>query len=466
MRAYVKRFVEWGENTYYERQVIDEWRESTLQRGESSENINSEINQIPNGNSTNTSNITTAIDSNTNHCTHRRRRRRRSTATPTLSTLPPPPSLESNSIFDPIPPDVRQWHEDRIARNMITYVMYYHDESVVHKNEYRKKGWQSEEVKGLYPKSEGLGYNISDFMCAPFGYLRHNGRNVRVIHPIGGDSKKGQFWWDSEHFVAQCVAASQMHVDVWRLHTDRRKRLLRAVFPFDNAPCHRKRAEDALNVSKMNVNPGGQQPNNMRNGYWYDEFGTKQVQVMYFVTEKGNVGKGLLQVLNERRLVSFRKKLQIESFNYIDDGEVKTVQKGHTMNKELMQRLLEQQEDFVEDAKDCLVIHALKEHNRYNIDDFLPRFHCELNPKENVWRGMKQDFRLKQDFSRKTDMVMAIKIDQSMESISLHNMRRYIRTAMLFALEYHVGGGSAEVKRAVKDLKKSRKSHRGPSAVF
>ena len=40
-----------------------------------------------------------------------------------------------------------------------------------------------------------------------------------------------------------------------------------ALFLFDNAPSHRKMADDALNVDKMNVGPGRKQPN-MRDAIW------------------------------------------------------------------------------------------------------------------------------------------------------------------------------------------------------
>jgi len=33
-----------------------------------------------------------------------------------------------------------------------------------------------------------------------------------------------------------------------------------AIFLFDNAPSHKKVPEDALNVERMNVWPGGKQP--------------------------------------------------------------------------------------------------------------------------------------------------------------------------------------------------------------
>ena len=468
MREYVRTVLEWRENTYYECDVMNEWKDDAKQRGNIVSNIIGEL-PSPNVSDDDIHDVDECTTSNSSSSTTNNSDCDLSTA-----TLPPPPSLEAVpyvppnepiSILDPVAPAVREWYEERISQNKTSFVFYYHDESVLHKNEYRKRGWQSDEVKALYPKSEGLGFNISDFICAAFGYLRWNGRNIRVIHPIGGDASKGQFWWESSRFLDQMEAASQMHLDIWRLNTERRRRLVRAVWNIDNAPCHRKRADDALNVSKMNVGPGGKQPNNMRNGYWYDEFGVKMVQYMFLETANGNVGKGLLRVLWERGLVSMRKVLLVD-FQYVQDGEIVTMRRGQTLKKEHMQRLLEQQQDFVEDAKDCLVIQRMRNHNRYNITKFFPRYYCELNPKENVWRNTKQNYRMNQDFTRKTSLVMAMKIHQSMDQISLYNIRRFIRTAIFFSMEYHQGNGSDAVKQVVKELRKRRKSHLGASVVL
>ena len=39
------------------------------------------------------------------------------------------------------------------------------------------------------------------------------------------------------------------------------------IWVFDQSSCHKAMAEDALDASKMNVKPGGQQPK-MRNTVW------------------------------------------------------------------------------------------------------------------------------------------------------------------------------------------------------
>src|SRR4051812_48781162 len=67
----------------------------------------------------------------------------------------------------------------------------------------------------------------------------------------------------------------------------------RLVFLLDNSPNHKKFSDDALNVTKMNVKPGGKQPK-MHNTHWGPN---KTFQSM--VDDKGKP-KGLKKVLEER----------------------------------------------------------------------------------------------------------------------------------------------------------------------
>ena len=65
------------------------------------------------------------------------------------------------------------------------------------------------------------------------------------------------------------------------------------VFMFDNAPCHRKVSDDALNAEKMNVKPGGKQP------IMRDTELNGQVQKMMLLD---GTPKGLKLVLQEREI--------------------------------------------------------------------------------------------------------------------------------------------------------------------
>ncbi len=63
------------------------------------------------------------------------------------------------------------------------------------------------------------------------------------------------------------------------------------MFIFDNAPTHKKKADDALNVDRMNVRDGGKQP------FMHDTVYNGTVQQM---TTAEGLQKGLKTVLQER----------------------------------------------------------------------------------------------------------------------------------------------------------------------
>ena len=63
------------------------------------------------------------------------------------------------------------------------------------------------------------------------------------------------------------------------------------------------------------------------------------------------------------------------------------------LKKDELQDILSKQPDFMEDSKNCLVKDLLTNDNPHCIVEFLPKFHCELNPAENVWMNFKNNFR-------------------------------------------------------------------------
>lgn len=65
----------------------------------------------------------------------------------------------------------------------------------------------------------------------------------------------------------------------------------KGIFLFDNAPSHRKVADDALNVDKMNVSPGRKQPK-LRDTEW-------EGCVQRMVDHHG-ISKGMKIILEER----------------------------------------------------------------------------------------------------------------------------------------------------------------------
>ena len=113
-------------------------------------------------------------------------------------------------------------------------------------------------------------------------------------------------------------------------------------------------AEDALDASKMNVNPGGKQ-RVMRDDVW-----DRKPQNMNYAL---GVQKGMRVVLEERGVNT------------------------HGMNADWMHEVLSNHADFrIEKSR---IEHFLME-DKEPIVYILPKFHCELNPIERVWAQTKR----------------------------------------------------------------------------
>ena len=176
-------------------------------------------------------------------------------------------------------------------------VVIFHDESTFHANEDQKSMWGVKGEHMLRPKSKGAGYMVSDFVDEHNGYLaltdeefdRASQTNPGIEKKardllLYGESKEG--YWTGEKFMKQmrkAVAIAKIKYPMeegWKV-----------VWVFDQSSCHKAMAADALDVAKMNVNPGGKQ-SKMRDTVW-----AGKPQKLCF-----NLGvpKGMKQVLKER----------------------------------------------------------------------------------------------------------------------------------------------------------------------
>ena len=117
--------------------------------------------------------------------------------------------------------------------------------------------------------------------------------------------------------------------------------------------CHTAKAQDTLETSKMNVNPGGKQKV-MRDTVW-----AGKVQKMNYAL---GISKGMRVVLEERGV------------------------RTQTLNADQMRTILSQREDSKNEKS--LVEHFLESRGHTAI--FLPKFHPELNPIERVWAQSKR----------------------------------------------------------------------------
>ena len=155
-------------------------------------------------------------------------------------------------------------------------VIFFHDETTFQANEDQSTFWGSKGTVVMKPKNKGAGIMVSDFIDERNGYLcltqeeyvraREADSTIQMQARClfeYGEAKEG--YWTCEKFIQQMRKAIKIaefkypKSEGWR-----------HVWIFDHSSCHAAMADDSLDVSKMNVNPGGKQ-RVMRDGYWNGE---------------------------------------------------------------------------------------------------------------------------------------------------------------------------------------------------
>lgn len=175
-------------------------------------------------------------------------------------------------------------------------MLFTHDESTFNANDGIRSAWLLKGHQILRPKARGKGImasdintqvgrlvvpaHISDAEMAAAGVFR---RDAVELLEYGKDN-----WWDSEKMCKHILDVVEP--------------MARLVYPgcnfvflFDNATNHSCFAENALNVTDMNLNPGGKQPV-MREGFDHTR------HLPQNMNDGNGIPKGLKQVLQERRL--------------------------------------------------------------------------------------------------------------------------------------------------------------------
>eukprot|EP01084_Bolivina_argentea_P281874 482374_1 len=324
----------------------------------------------------------------------------------------------------------------RKADKLITYIRYIHDESVIHIWDKHKRGWYSKKVAPFLPKSEGQGYNISDFICEYDGFLRHGEERARIIHKIGTGT--GKHYFSCDLLLEQTEKAVDIHYKKFNCVTEEDKRLVVPFFSFDNAGIHTEMPADALTVKHMNINPGGKQAR-MKDGWFIRRVRRggklRPKKIKQSMINDDDKPKGVRQVLQERG---------IDTKGIYGDE---------------LREILSKYPDFVEDAKNSRLMLKLKELGA--LGDYCAKYHSELQlPIEQAWCDGKRGFRNTQDFTiRKTDEVM-IKIHHCLDIIPLDRIRRYFRKMRRFEDAYIGGATSQNVLDKVEQLKKEKRQHR------
>ena len=156
---------------------------------------------------------------------------------------------------------------------------------------------------------------------------------------------------------------------------------------FDHSSCHGAMAEDAQDVNKMNVNPGGKQ-RVMRDTIW-----NGKIQKMSYSI---GIPKGLRVVLEERGVNT------------------------RGMIADQMHEILGSHSDFREEKSRVEWFLLKKNHIVY----MLPKFHPELNPIERVWAQAKRYTRAYCKYSLPS---LRKNIHPALDSVSLENIQKHFR---------------------------------------
>ena len=138
-------------------------------------------------------------------------------------------------------------------------VAFFHDESTFMANEDQPTQWGMKGEKMIKPKSKGAGIMVSDFVDKHNGFLDLTAEEYEVAKASNpnarmyacafleyGENREG--YWTRDRFIDQMEEAVQIaeikypKVEGWH-----------HVWVFDHSSCHAAMANDALDVSKMNV---------------------------------------------------------------------------------------------------------------------------------------------------------------------------------------------------------------------
>ena len=302
-------------------------------------------------------------------------------------------------------------------------VLIFHDESSFHANEGQSIMWAEEGRVPIRPNNQGRGLMVSDFVTEYDGLLEFSDEEYRQAAETNPSVRKcareilkfgtgSEGYWNNAKFLKQMERA--IVIANIKYPSDRYSK----VWLFDQSSGHCAFKEDALNVNRMNVNPGGAQPR-MRDTVWD--------------------GKLQRMVLNDGRPKGMRTVLQERG---IDTDRMKAAD---------MRLVLGSHADFKYEK--TALEHLIQEKGQRAL--FLPKFHCELNPIERVWGEAKRYTRAHCDYSF---VGLERTIIPALESVRLDTIRKYFRKCREYMQAYREGkSGGSDVESAVQQYKSHRR---------
>ncbi|KAF4680911.1 hypothetical protein FOZ60_012833 [Perkinsus olseni] len=313
-----------------------------------------------------------------------------------------------------------------------SFILVSQDEKIHHSNDQQKRYWSDGTNTVLPKKSQGRTIMTSDFLSEVFGFIKFSdhdshspGKRVGSLLDVSRDG-----YYNSDRCLEDFNECSRAvtELSLGKLH---------CVYLTDRSPIHYKFAEDALNVRKMNVKPGGKQPK-MRNG-WFWKAGKRQTQTMVYPDdhpEYPGQAKGLRQVCVERF------------------GEATINGKRH----EEMAAMLSDCADF-KSQPTLLEDQALARGDRVI---FGVKFHPELAPIEAAYRSIGRALQVANSAGSSAGFKARVQQCQDPPDLTLSLVRKHFRSAREYLKLYVEGKTLAEIEQ----LRKVKRKHRGPAPAL
>jgi hypothetical protein len=286
------------------------------------------------------------------------------------------------------------------------------------------------------------------------------------IPPKYGSGSSDDGWWNAEKMVKQTEKAITIFNKAFPGDI--------AVFAFDNSSGHACKAKDALVANRMNLRPGGKQPE-MHDTMWGD--GIRQSMVFKegdtdWVTglpiDREFIGKpkGMKRVLQERGL--WRDKLKKQC------GREK--KKKSSFEERVFEETMEQYQarvaDRCEAGKDCCALRILEAQDDFRGEVsllettilqagheviFYPKFHCELNYIEFYWAALK---RYTRDNCKYSFPELESTVREGMDNVGLKSIRRFAMRSKRWMLAY-MNGLTEEQRRYTGHVYRSHRRENG-----
>ena len=219
-------------------------------------------------------------------------------------------------------------------------------------------------------------------------------------------------YFDNDDLVAQV----DISMDIIEEKTHGFKR---ALFLFDNATSHQKRAPDAPTARKMVLNPKfGWTTWKDGPKVWDTVLPDGTVQSFYFENDHPTMPgwfKGMKVILDERGLWQSGLLAQCKDFKCA---------KGSTDC--CARRILFNQPDFVNVKSHLQEVITARGH----LCDFYPKFHCELNYIEQYWGAAKLLYRSGPKITKMEDMEK--QVAACLDAVPLSQIRRYAAILILY----------------------------------